>query len=85
MSNLDSILQIQIENKAYYLTCKTKLLLIKTEQIVRLVILSFSRRGHRKNLKKNRKIFEHRRKPKLYGFSRQNPSYFELGLHTNLF
>ena len=46
MSNLDIILQIQIENKAYYL--KTKILFMKTKHIV---IFELSR-CEQKNLKK---------------------------------
>ena len=47
MSKLDIILQIQIENKAYYL--KTKILFMKTKHIV---IFDLSRR-EQKNLRKS--------------------------------
>ena len=69
MCNIDSILQIQIENKAHYL--KTKILSTKTYDEERQHSFAVCRARKSKN-------FGHRRKPKLATFCRRIPNRFRI-------
>ena len=65
MSNIDSIVQIQIENKAYYLKTKLRSSIDKNINCDLDPFLVVERK-----IEKIRKIFEQRRKPKFPTFGR---------------
>ena len=66
MSNIDSIVQIQIENKAYYLKTKLRSSIDKNINCGDLDPFLVVER----KIEKIRKIFEQRRKPKFPTFGR---------------